>query len=159
TAFHGGAFFDDIGTEFNDLSRRLRIINADVVDAWYDPSPRALGKLKDYLPWLVKTSPPVHSSGLMATIADVRGVPEENLLIGGGSSDLMYLVLQHLAPSGSRVLMLDPMYGEYSHIMEHVLPVKTARCFQRKEDRFRIEVETLLRAARDADLVILVNPN
>jgi len=35
--FHGGAFFEAIGAEFDHLERRHRIINADVLDAWFPP--------------------------------------------------------------------------------------------------------------------------
>jgi len=38
-AFHGGAFFDAIGVEFDHLERRDGIINADVLDAWFPPRP------------------------------------------------------------------------------------------------------------------------
>lgn len=33
-AFHGGASFDAIGSDFADLSRRHDIVDADVLDAW-----------------------------------------------------------------------------------------------------------------------------
>src|SRR5262245_14586102 len=38
--FHGGAFFETIGERFEALERRHDIINADVLDAWFPPSPR-----------------------------------------------------------------------------------------------------------------------
>jgi N-acyl-L-homoserine lactone synthetase len=40
--YHGGAFFEAIGEEFETLSTRHQIINADVLDAWFDPSPAVL---------------------------------------------------------------------------------------------------------------------
>jgi len=46
TCFHGGAFFDAVGDEFDDLERRHRIINADVLDAWFPPSPGVIEALK-----------------------------------------------------------------------------------------------------------------
>ena len=35
-AFHGGASFDAIGSDFADLARRHAIVDADVLDAWYE---------------------------------------------------------------------------------------------------------------------------
>ncbi len=41
--FHGGAFFDDIGIDFETLERKDWIVNADACsDAWFPPSPTAL---------------------------------------------------------------------------------------------------------------------
>jgi len=37
--FHGGAFFQAIGPGFESLERSQEIINADVLDAWFPPSP------------------------------------------------------------------------------------------------------------------------
>jgi GNAT superfamily N-acetyltransferase len=48
--FHGGAFFEAIGTEFETLERRDSIVNADVLDAWFPPSPAALNALHEHLP-------------------------------------------------------------------------------------------------------------
>jgi histidinol-phosphate aminotransferase len=158
-AFHGGAFFEDIGSDFTKLDRKNQIINADVVDAWYDPSPKVAAKIAEYLPWLLKTSPPIHSEGLIQTISEVRRIPTENLLTGGGSSDLMYLAFPHLLGQGARVLLLDPLYGEYTHLMENLLPVELVRNFQAKENSFRIDLEVLVAEAEDVDMLILVNPN
>jgi predicted GNAT family N-acyltransferase len=56
--YHGGAFFEAIGEQFDDLSRRHRVINADVLDAWFPPAPGVLDALHEHLPWLLRTSPP-----------------------------------------------------------------------------------------------------
>ena len=63
-AFHGGAFFDAIGTKFEDLSKSDEIINADVLDAWFDPSPSVIDALKQKLECLSKPSPPPPSQGM-----------------------------------------------------------------------------------------------
>src|SRR3954453_230925 len=36
--YHGGAFFSAIGEAFDRLDRKHTIINADVLDAWFDPA-------------------------------------------------------------------------------------------------------------------------
>jgi len=119
--FHGGAFFDAIGPEFDRLERRHEIINADVLDAWFPPSPKVLAALQKELPWLLRTSPPTGCEGLVQTIARVRGVPAECVLPAGGSSDAIFLALRHWLNPGSRVLILDPTYGEYAHVLEQVV--------------------------------------
>ena len=46
SCFHGGAFFDAIGVDFNNLSEKDNIINADVLDAWFDPAPKIQKEIK-----------------------------------------------------------------------------------------------------------------
>src|SRR6266478_9140775 len=98
--FHGGAFFDAIGTRFDALDRSRAIINADVLDAWFPPLPKVLVSLQEYLPWLLRTSPPTDCDGLIETIAQARGIGPQNVLPGAGSSDLIFRALRHwLRPS------------------------------------------------------------
>jgi hypothetical protein len=54
--FHGGQFFAAIGSRFDDLARSDKIINADVLDAWFPPSPKVLAEIQNHLPWLLRTS-------------------------------------------------------------------------------------------------------
>jgi len=109
--FHGGAFFKAIGERFETLERNRDIIAADVLDAWFPPSPRVTAALAEHLPWLLRTSPPTAGEGLVQTIAETRGVAMESILPGAGSSALIFLALRHWLNSSSRVLILDPTYG------------------------------------------------
>jgi histidinol-phosphate/aromatic aminotransferase/cobyric acid decarboxylase-like protein len=158
--FHGGAFFDAIGPEFDHLERRNRIINADVLDAWFPPSPRVLDALQEELPWLLRTSPPTGCEGMVRAIARARGVQPENILPGAGSSDLIFLALRHWLTPASRVLILDPTYGEYAHVLEHVVRCRVDRLTLERESHYQLNLEEFQRlAGRGYDLIVLVNPN
>ncbi len=109
---HGGAFFQAIGDEFDRLERKSEVISADVLDAWFDPAPAVLAKLGEHLAFALKTSPPLDAQGLRRTVAATRGVPEQSVLPGAGSSPLIFAGLTRWVSSTSRVLILDPMYGE-----------------------------------------------
>jgi histidinol-phosphate aminotransferase len=161
TSFHAGAFFEAIGEDFATLERADSIINADVLDAWFDPSPRVLQKLAEHLPFIVRTSPPNYSAGLIRTIAEVRGIPEANILPGGGSSDLIFLLLQAMVRHGDRAVLLDPMYGEYSHVLQTVIGATIIRHMLNKVTSFRLDVDAFLQdiVAADPSIVIIVNPN
>src|SRR5437764_8625693 len=89
--FHGGSFFEAIGERFDDLTRRHDVVNADVLDAWFPPAPSVLSVLQHHLDWLARTSPPVAAAGLEAAVAAARGLAEESVLVGAGSSDLIFL--------------------------------------------------------------------
>ena len=158
--FHGGAFFEAIGTGFDSLERRDRVINADVLDAWFPPSPKVLDAITDHLPWLMRTSPPTHCEGMREAIARFRGVKVENILPGAGSSDLIYLAFRQWLTSRSRVLILDPTYGEYMHVLANVIGCQVDRLVLRRSDGYAVDLEELAaRIHMDYDLIVLVNPN
>ena len=87
---HGGAFFDVIGDEFQTLERRHLTINADVLDAWFDPAPAVVQALSDHLAFAIRTSPPIEADGMRRAIARARGIPEASILPGAGSSSLIF---------------------------------------------------------------------
>jgi len=158
--YHGGAFFDAIGAEFNHLDRRHDIIAADVLDAWFPPSPKVIAALTEDLPWLLRTSPPTQCEGMVRVIARARGVSPENILPGAGSSDLIFLAFRHWLKPCSRVLILDPTYGEYAHVLEQVIGCHVDRLELSREDDYRVVPGKLAEKLRGGyDLVALVNPN
>ncbi|MEO6917367.1 MAG: GNAT family N-acetyltransferase, partial [Chitinophagaceae bacterium] len=63
--YHGGSFFKAIGEDLQHLDRSNEIINADVLDAWFPPSPKVLEAFGENLSFLLKTSPPTHAEGLV----------------------------------------------------------------------------------------------
>lgn len=160
-AFHGGRFFETIGTDFHNLERADDVINADVLDAWFDPSPRVIARLLEHLPFLSRTSPPAHADGLVRAISRVRCVPVTNLSVGGGSSQLIFTCLPALLSERSRVLILDPMYGEYAHVLENVLHCEVVRHFLSQDTGFAVDAAALFREVGSIrpDMVIMVNPN
>src|ERR1041385_912788 len=158
--FHGGAFFDAIGPKFDALERNETIINADVLDAWFPPSPGVLDALRQFLPWLLRTSPPTGCQGLIDTIAQARGVESKNILPGAGSSDLIFRALRTWLTPNSHALILDPTYGEYAHVLEKVIGCTTDRLELSYANDYAVNLERLGAAAGDNyDLIILVNPN
>ena len=158
--YHGGAFFDAIGDEFDQLQIRDEVINADVLDAWFDPAPSVVDAVAAHLPWTLRTSPPTGCEGMRRMLARARGVDEENILPGAGSSDLIFLGLRHWLCPESRVLILDPMYGEYAHVLERVVGCKVDRLTLSRANNYAVERERLAAHLRSGyDWVVLVNPN
>jgi histidinol-phosphate/aromatic aminotransferase/cobyric acid decarboxylase-like protein len=158
--YHGGASFEAIGDEFGDLAHASRIISADVLDAWFDPAPAVVQKLGTYLSFSLRTSPPTGCDGMRRVIARARGVGVDNILPGAGSSDLIFAALKAWVTRRSRVLILDPMYGEYAHVLEKVIGVSVDRLRLAREMTYDVEPDHLRTClARSYDWVILVNPN
>lgn len=158
--FHGGQFFDAIGPRFGHLERSETVINADVLDAWFSPSPRVLYALDRYLPWVARTSPPAGCEGFLESVAEHRGVAPLNILPGSGSSDLIFRALRHWLTRSSKVLLLDPTYGEYAHVLERVIGCQVHRLQLFRANQYEVDLKRLEAAfSHDFDLVILVNPN
>jgi histidinol-phosphate/aromatic aminotransferase/cobyric acid decarboxylase-like protein len=160
SCFHGGAFFDAVGPGFEALERSRTIVNADVLDAWFPPSPKAVTALQNYLPWLLRTSPPTGCEGLSAAIAFARGIRQDNVLPGAGSSDLIFRALRHWLKPSSHALILDPTYGEYAHVLERVIGCTVDRLPLERRNHYDVDLARLEAALGDGyDLVVLVNPN
>lgn len=158
--FHGGAFFSAIGEDFSDLWRRDRVINADVLDAWFPPAPGVIQGVTQHLDWLARTSPPTHCAGLRSAIATAKSLPEACVLPHAGSSALIFLAMREWLTRRSRVLLLDPCYGEYAHLLERVIGCTVDRIMLWRSDEWAPDLRAIGRALRaDYDLFVLVNPN
>ena len=158
--YHGGAFFEAIGEEFDCLERKEDVISADVLDAWFDPAPRVINALREHLPWALRTSPPTGCEGMQRVIARSRGVHESNILPGAGSSDLIFLALRHWLNTQSRVLILDPMYGEYAHVLEKITGCHVERLNLAQNKNYSVQPHQLSAQLQHGyDWVVLVNPN
>jgi histidinol-phosphate/aromatic aminotransferase/cobyric acid decarboxylase-like protein len=158
--YHGGAFFDAIGDQFDDLNRRKDIISADVLDAWFPPAPLARKALTDHMDFVMRTSPPTRSDGLVKSIAEVRGVRDDCILTGGGSSSLIFLAFRQWLNPSSRVLVLDPTYGEYLHVLEQVVKCKVERFSLKRSEGYQLNIDSLKKKlAEGFDLFVWVNPN
>lgn len=148
-AYHGGASFDAIGRGFDNLGRTREVISADVLDAWFPPSPKAMDALSEYLAWAVASSPPAACEGLVAQISRSRGVDADAVLPGAGSSALIFLAFTRwLAPS-SRALVLDPSYGEYAHVLENAVGCEVDSLALNRENGYAVSPERLESALAD----------
>jgi histidinol-phosphate/aromatic aminotransferase/cobyric acid decarboxylase-like protein/predicted GNAT family N-acyltransferase len=157
---HGGNFFRAIGERFQTLERRRDIINADVLDAWFPPAPEVLAAVQEHLDWTIRTSPPTHCEGLVQAISEARRVPGRSIVPSAGSSALIYLAFREWLDSSSRVLLLDPTYGEYRHVLEQVVGCQVDRLHLDRRREYVVDLEELAqRCRKEYDLVVLVNPN
>jgi len=158
---HGGAFFEALGEEFDHIERQQHVISADVLDAWFPPSPHVISALQEHLPWLLRTSPPTGCVGMVRAIARARNVPAECIVPGAGSSELIFLALREWLNRNSRVLLLDPCYGEYGYVTERLIRSRVDRIPLKRENAYQLDPGVLESrvANHNYDLVVLVNPN
>jgi len=154
--YHGGASWDTSGFDF---SIRDSLIVADVLDSPFPPCPEALEVISSQLERCCQESPPTHSAELIKTISTVRNISKNNILVSSGSSSLMFSCLPRLLNKDSKVLILSPMYGEYEHILKHVIGCEITLFPIYPEQDFLIDKESLIEISRTQDAIILVNPN
>ena len=160
TCYHGGAFWDVIGDELTHLERRDEVIAADVLDAWFDPAPGVIDAVAACLPFALRASPPTNARGMERVIARHRAIGPDSVLAGAGSSDLIFAGLRHFVSASSRVLILDPMYGEYAHVLERVIGARVDRLDLDRGGDYDLRPDALrAKLAGGYDWVIIVNPN
>lgn len=157
-AVHGSGSMEALQLVLEGNAKRDSVVSADVLDAWYPPSPTVLQKISENLEFLIASSPPTYSEGLKETIALHRGIESKNILVGSGSSSLMFLAIPHLLKSTDRALVPEPMYGEYRHLCEHVIGCGV-KDFEIELDSMRIDIDRLANDAAGCRVIFLVNPN
>jgi histidinol-phosphate/aromatic aminotransferase/cobyric acid decarboxylase-like protein/ribosomal protein S18 acetylase RimI-like enzyme len=164
SCYHGGAgLMQRLGHHYQHLGAQQKnhtTIISDVLDAWFPPCPGAILKVQDHLQELMRISPHAQAQGVLKALADNRTIPEESLVLGAGSSDLIYLWFLHTVQPHHKVLLFSPSYPEYEHITQKVIGcttiVKTLR-----PPSFDIPLDELEMALTTGvyDLVVIVNPN
>ncbi|GAA3178036.1 histidinol-phosphate aminotransferase family protein [Nonomuraea roseoviolacea] len=157
---HGGASVEALGRRFDTLEAHRDVVPADVLDAWFPPAPAVVAALSGGQEWMARTSPPARAAGLVEEIAFRRNVPEQAVAVGAGSSDLIFRAFGHWLDASSRVLLVDPSYGEYAHVVERVIGCRADRFSLRRAEGWRIDPDRLADRLRERyDLVVVVNPN
>lgn len=154
-AFHGGA---SIGTAHASAST----ITADVLDAWFPPAPSVEEGLAGPVEWIARMSPPTYPDELRAAIATARGVTPESILPGAGLSDLIFRALPAWLGPSSHVLLVEPQYAEYRHVLETVVGCRVDRAFLDPGPHAGPAIDPVPledQIGRGYDLVVLVNPN
>lgn len=89
-------------------------------------------------------------------LSQYLGVSKNNLLVGNGSIELIYLITLALRPE--RVLIQLPAFSEY----ERAALAAGGKClFLKAEEKngFEINVAQVLKSARCANLIFICNPN
>ncbi|MDA7888508.1 histidinol-phosphate aminotransferase family protein [Akkermansiaceae bacterium] len=83
-----------------------------------------------------------------------------NILPGAGSSDLIFRAFRQWLTKDSRVLIFDPTYGEYLHVLEHVIGCQISRLKLDAHANYDVDLLALRKElSTDFDLIVLVNPN
>ena len=105
---------------------------------------------------IITRYPDTHSSHLRKIIASRNGVHEKNIIVGNGSTELIYLLPRVFNPRAA--LILQPTFTEYQASLESMgctvrhLPLD-------ERSHFRVKSEDILSLLPKVDLIYLCNPN
>jgi len=120
------------------------------------PSKRALDAAKKAFS-LIAAYPDSNSNELRQVIASHFGrMNKGNVVVGNGSTELMYLFAEAFMKKGDTALMPAPTFGEYESAVR-----KTGETpkFAKLSKTFTINAESFKREMTGAKLVFLCNPN
>lgn len=117
------------------------------------PSPQALKAIKEQLP-LICHYPEPDARSLKHELANYLGVLTEQVVLGNGGSELIYLAARMFYQG--RILLLAPCFSEYGK----GLPEANIEHFPLNgETDFRLPVKSFCAAIKPHDLIFIGNPN
>ncbi len=150
---HGGEVWDiasAAGIKVQDLVDFSSSINP------LGPSPIALKAIADDLPNL-SLYPDSNSTNLRRAIAKhFRNINEDNIIIGNGSTELIYLFAEVFLNKGDLAILVAPSFGEYAcAITKNGGKAKYVNVNQ----DFQIDSMAFNREIQNAKAVFLCNPN
>ena len=120
------------------------------------PSQKALDAVTDAF-GRIEAYPDSNSNALRQVLADhFGGITKDNIVVGNGSTELMYLFAEAFLKKGEKALMAAPTFGEYESAVR-----KTGESpkFVRLGSSFQLEAEAFRREMAGVKLVFLCNPN
>ena len=150
---HGGEVWEvanETGRSVKDLVDFSSSINP------LGPSPRVLESIKESFGQL-PLYPDSNSTALREAIACHYGdIDKRNIIVGNGSTELIYLFAEVFLRRGDVALVPSPTFGEYENAVQRtggkIKYVKLGRDFDVKPNSFKLEM-------KGAKAVFLCNPN
>ncbi|MEM9012325.1 MAG: histidinol-phosphate transaminase [Pseudomonadota bacterium] len=121
----------------------------------FGPSPKAVAAFREAAGELA-LYPDGHHSALREALAEVHGIPAQNIVCGAGSDEIIALLCQAYAGPGDEVIHTRHGFAMYriSALAAGATPVEVA------EDQRRTDVAAILAAVTERTrLIFLANPN
>jgi threonine-phosphate decarboxylase len=150
--FHGG--------DLKKASLKYRLPRDEIIDFSANINPLGLSsRVREALLKnidLAISYPDPYCNELKREIASYLGIQKENILVGNGSCDLIYLIVRSFYPR--KALVFIPTFSEY----EYAVKTSGGICQFSKlleEKGFIWEKKTALQYLKGIDLVFICNPN
>lgn len=152
---HGGRMW---GVLLNGESIYDKVINADVNDAFYRPSPEVIRSIQQWVK-TINHSPDSSCVSLKKKLSVYHDIDTELIEIGSGSSDLLQAIIIGFLDPGDKVVSLDPTYAEYERCVNWARG-ELVKIVLKESDNFTHSLDDILDALRcNPRLLVLCNPN
>ncbi len=148
------------GAEVLGAAEESGLLPQDILD--FSSSVNPLGPSKQALDAAkaafsqIAAYPDSNSNELRQVIASHFGIAKQNIVVGNGSTELMYLFAEVFLKKGDTTVMPAPTFGEYESA---VCKSGETPKFVKLSKTFAIEPEAFKREMAGAKLVFLCNPN
>ena len=150
---HGGEVLDAAG---KSGFKREEILDFSSSVNPLGPSKKALEAVKNSFKE-IPTYPDSNSNELRQAIAShFNGLSKSNVIVGNGSTELMYLFAETFMKKGDTAVIPAPTFGEYESAVR-----KTGETpkFVKLDKNFNVEADVFAREMAGAKIVFLCNPN
>jgi len=150
---HGGEILDAAG---KSGFKREEILDFSSSVNPLGPSEKALEAAKNSFKEIA-TYPDSNSNELRQAIADhFDGLSKNNVVVGNGSTELMYLFAETFMKKGDTAVIPAPTFGEYESA---VRKTGEAPKFVKLDKNFNVDADVFAREMAGAKIVFLCNPN
>lgn len=105
--------------------------------------------------------PDINYVELRESIGKYNGVSRENIIVGNGATEVLFLYMKALAPK--RALIVSPTFAEYERALKNIdseidyFSLDEIR--EENKNYFDLDIERLKKESMNFDLVVLCNPN
>ncbi len=142
-------------TFFRSSPETEEIILLNNNESPYGMPPEAREAVLDSLP-RANRYPHKNYSELAALIAEKEGLPEDHVILGAGSTEVMNMAILSYGVKG-QILTADPTYFDFIFYAEQ------AKCTIQSvpaDERYELDLETMIgRISTDTSLIYICNPN
>ncbi len=147
------------GSDIEAISKKYNIKESDIINFAANVNPNGLSpRLKEQFDINIITSYPDREYvALKEAISDYTGAPNQNILVGNGTSELISTFIRTIRPG--KAMIIGPTYSEY----EREVSLSGGRAYYfplYEEDVFKLNLDLLNdRLDKTIDMLIICNPN
>ncbi len=142
--------------------RELGLSRGEVID--FSASTNPLGPSPRVAAAVVEADigryPDPEATALRTALATKLGVAAQNIVVGNGSAELMWLVALAYVRPGDPVLIIGPTFGEYERA-SRIVGAKVIHHIARAQEAFTLDIAQVCQSIRACQprLIFLCNPN
>lgn len=148
------------GGNIEEIARKFRVKKDSIIDFSSNVNPFFCPQ---YVAGIMRSSvsktcqyPDRKSTSLKKALGKHLNIDARHIVIGNGSSDLIYRMTSELKPKSA--LTLAPTFGEYEKALMNV-GAKIKYLFLQEKNNFSCSVDEIINKAYETNILFLCNPN